>query len=66
MIEQEIKWANKLQQVLGDEYRVYYDICDSGLTEVWCGNVMVKRVLNSEMNGKINVNDFRLNLVGRR
>lgn len=60
MREQEIKWANKLQQVLGDEYRVLYDVCDSGTTEVWCGTVMVKRVFNSEMTGKINVNEFRL------
>lgn len=60
MREQEIKWANKLQQVLGYEYRVLYDVCDSGMTEVWCGNVMVKRVINSEMTGKINVNEFRL------
>lgn len=54
-------YAMKLQQFLGDEYDVHYDQCESGYTSVYYKNRLVKRVLNDQMNGELNVYDFKAN-----
>ena len=59
--ESEIQWANKLQTALGEDYSVNYDTADSGFTEVIYRptNEIVRRVPNTDMNGSINVPDYR-------
>ena len=57
--ENEIKWANKLQQVLGSGYEIRYDEHDSGMTWCYFDGELYKQVENSAMNGSINVYDFR-------
>ena len=59
--ESEIQWANRLQTALGEDYQVNYDAGDSGFTEVIYrpANEIVRRVPNTDMNGSINVPDYR-------
>lgn len=56
---EQIKWANKLQSVLGDGYEIRYDANDSGMTKCFHNGVLYKTVENSAMNGGINVYDFK-------
>ena len=51
MEREQIKVAMWLQEVLGSEYEVRYDDCDSGFTRVYFKplNIMTAEVLNSEM-----------------
>lgn len=57
--ENEIKWANKLQQILGNGYEIRYDACDSGMTYCYYNGEIYKRVQNSEMCGNVNACEYR-------
>lgn len=52
--------ANWLQEVLGSDYIVRYDDCESGLTRVIYKplNRLVKEVANAEMKSGISVGDY--------
>ena len=59
-----IKWAGLLEKALnnnlrGDEYKVNYDVCESGFTCVYKNGECVHRVPNTEMVGSLNVYDYR-------
>lgn len=60
MRSQEIAVANWLQTVLGDDYTVRYDDCESGLTRVIYRplNTVTAEVPNSEMHTGISAQDF--------
>lgn len=58
--ENEIKWANRLQKVLGNGYEIDYDACESGMTFCYYNGRLYKRVANEAMCGGINVNDFKI------
>lgn len=58
---EEATWAMKLQEILGQDYRVHYDVCESGFTEIYYKDILVKRVLDEEMNGNLNVYDYTVN-----
>ena len=57
--DEQIKWANKLQMVLGAGYEIRYDANDSGMTKCFHNGVLYKTVENSVMNGSINVYDYK-------
>lgn len=57
--DEQIKWANKLQQFLGAGYEIRYDENDSCLTRCYYNGELYKTVENSAMNGSINVYDYR-------
>ena len=56
---EQIKWANKLQDILGSDYKVSYDTCESGMTDIYYKGTLLKRVPNEEMKGSLNVCDYR-------
>ena len=58
--KEQIKIANFLQEILGRNYEVRYDDCDSGLTRVYFKplNVMTAEVPNSEMKAGISTLRF--------
>ena len=56
---EQIKWANKLEKILGEGYKVEYDVCESGLTMIYYERELIKQVPNEEMKGSLNVNDYR-------
>lgn len=58
---EELKWATKLQEILGDNYKVSHDTRESGMTNIYFKNVLVKRVPNEEMKGSLNVCDYTVN-----
>lgn len=51
--------ARKLNEILGTEYKVVFDACESGLTDIYFREVLLKSVPNSEMRSDLNVNDYR-------
>lgn len=60
---EQVKWAMKLQEKLGEDYKVNYDACESGFTDVFYKGVLVKRVPNEEMRGNLNVYDYTVNYI---
>lgn len=57
--------ANKLQEILGNKYIVYFDDCESCLTRVFykASNgemILVKEVPNEYMKTDISITDFTL------
>lgn len=61
MIERRIeqsRCARRLNEILGNDYKVEYDACESGMTYIYFKGEMVKRVLNKEMKGSLNVCEF--------
>lgn len=54
----EIKYANELQNILGEGYKVNYDECESCMTRVYYKNILVKEVKNCEMKSGMNISDF--------
>ena len=55
-----IKWAARLQEALGDGYKVNYDECEGCMTRVYYRGHLVKSVPNTEINGSIDVCAFTL------
>lgn len=56
--QEEVKWARKLQEVLGNDFRVSYDTCESGMTDVYYKGILYKTVRNEEMRHDMNVYDY--------
>ncbi len=52
------KWARKLQESLGDNYNVCFDLNESGMTVIYFKGELLKQVPNDEMKGSLNVYDF--------
>ena len=50
--------AIRLREVLGSDYMVDFDSCESGLTRLYYKGVLYKEVLNTEMVPEINVIEF--------
>lgn len=55
---EQIKWANKLQEVLGSDFKVSYDTCESGMTDIYYKGELFKSVPNAEMKHDLNVYDY--------
>ena len=60
MRSEQIKIANFLQEILGDNYSVRYDDCESGMTRVYFNplNIMTAEVPNEEMRDGISTSGF--------
>ena len=58
--KEQIKIANFLQEILGRNYEVRYDDCDSGFTRVYFKplNIMTAEVPNSEIKAGISTARF--------
>lgn len=56
-----------LQEVLGNEYDVRYDACDSAMTRVYFKplNKLIKEVRNEDLTGKINALEFEASMQDR-
>ena len=55
--------ARKLNEILGKDYKVNYDACESGLTDIYYKGILFKSVSNSEIKPDLNVIDFRVNYI---
>lgn len=60
------KWARKLQEILGSDYMVLFDACESGMTDVFFKGILVKSVRNREMKGSMNVYDYTVDYKWKR
>lgn len=60
-----IKWASRLQEALGDGYKVNYDECEGCMTRVYYKGYLVKSVPNTEINGSMDVYSFALDYKAR-
>lgn len=58
--KEQIKIAGFLQEILGRNYEVRYDDCESGFTRVYFKplNIMTAEVPNSEMHAGISTSDY--------
>lgn len=58
--KEQIKIARFLQEILGRNYEVRYDDCDSGFTRVYFKplNIMTAEVPNSEMHAGISTSNY--------
>lgn len=63
--KQGIALAARLQDLLGEGYKVCYDQCESCMTYVYYKGYLVKAVPNEEINPHMSVYSFALDL-GRR
>lgn len=64
--KEQARWARKLQEILGTDYTVSYDTCESGMTDVFFKGILVKSVRNSEMKGNMNVYDYTVDYKWKR
>lgn len=58
-----INTLNRLNEVLGNKYTTKYDVCESGMSEIYLNlkngtSILVKKFENSILDGEIVVNDF--------
>lgn len=59
---QQSRCARRLNEILGKDYKVEYDVCESGLTYIYFKGEFVKRVPNDEMRSNLNVCDFHVTM----
>ena len=57
---QQSRCARKLNEILGEDYKVEYDVCEGGMTYIYYKGEMFKRVLNDEMRPNLNVCDYHV------
>lgn len=57
---EQARWARKLQEILGSDYKVSYDTCESGMTDIYYKGRLFKSVRNKEMRHDLNVCDYRV------